>query len=163
MKSRQEQSPSELLHRFENKVVPQLAVEQVFTAPEHSWKQRSTAKWKGGCPRHDSKSGTAFAVDLNSLQWYCAGCDFGGGPVQYLHRLRGGAGVSPRGEDFIAILRDLFELAGVEFPRRELAPEEAEQIERRDARRAALQTVIHGTQERLWSDDGAVARAYLRT
>ena len=163
MKSPQGQSNSELLYRFENEVIPQLAVEQIFKAPQHSWKQRSPAKCKGGCPWHVSKSGTAFVVDTVSLQWYCAGCDFGGGPVQYLHRLRGGVGVSPRGEEFITILRELFDLAGVEFPRRELAPEEAEQIERRDARRAALQTVIHGTQERLWSDDGAVARAYLRT
>ncbi len=151
-----------LMQVFESEVLPRLTVEQVFTAPEHNWKERGPRKLKGGCPWHDSKSGTAFVVNATSLQWWCPGCGIGGGPIQYVHRLSGGIGTSPRGEDFIRILRELFSLAGVSIPERDIQPADLERERRVEARRAVLGSVIAGCQEMLESAAGKKARTYLK-
>jgi DNA primase len=78
-----------------------------------------------------------------------------------MHRIGGGAGVSPRGRDFIEIVRELATMAGVPFPGREFSEEEKEKARKRDSRRAILQTVILHAKEVLWSPAGDAARAYL--
>jgi hypothetical protein len=146
---------------FDVEVRPRLTVDSVFTDPSHAF-TRDGAKLRGGCPWHDSKSGTSFYVDVPTLRWRCPACQIGGGPLQYLHRLAGGPGASPRGADFVAIVRRLCELTGVAFPERELTEEEKEMARVKEARRAVLATVISACQERLCSPTGEAARAYLR-
>ncbi len=146
---------------FDTEVRPRLTAELVFTDPSHGFKADGT-KLRGGCPWHDSKSGTSFYVDTRTLAWRCPACQVGGGPLQYLHRLAGGAGASPRGPDFVALVRRCCELTGVPFPERELSEAEKEQARRKESRRAALATAIAVCQERLWSPAGEAARAYLR-
>src|SRR5215510_4088783 len=99
-------SPS-LVDFLEYEVYPRLAPDVIYTAPAHQWKHKSTRKWQGGCPWHPSKSGTSFVVTCDSLKWYCAGCHMGGMPLQYLWKLRRGAGITPRGADFVAMVREL--------------------------------------------------------
>ncbi len=147
---------------FETEVRPRLTADLVFTHRSHAFKADG-AKLRGGCPWHESKSGTAFYVDARTLAWRCPACRVGGGPLQYLHRLAGGAGASPRGEEFVALVRRCSELTGAAFPERELTEEEKELARRTEIRRAALATVIAICQERLWSPAGEGARAYLRT
>jgi putative DNA primase/helicase len=144
---------------LEREVYPRLSADQVYGDAAHNW-QKGPEKWRGDCFWHKSKSKTALNVTVPTLTWFCPGCGFGGGPVQYLHRRKGGKG-SPRGADFIAIVRELAELAGVPFPERNLSAQEQEELRRRDARRAVLTAVAHHCEEVLWSNEGAAAREYL--
>jgi DNA primase len=144
---------------YDQELRPRLTAEAVYTHPAHCW-HKSGDRWRGGCPWHPSESGTSFVVTPGSLMWWCAGCCFGGGPVQYLHRLAGGDG-RPRGRDFVDIVRKLAGLAGVPFPERELTEEERERARWRDVRRAILQSAIAHCQEVLRGERGEAARAYL--
>jgi hypothetical protein len=145
---------------LEQEVLPRLTAAQVYTHEKHRW-HKAPDRWRGGCPWHDSKSGTSFVVTLDSLLWYCAGCDVGGTPVQYLHRLNGGDG-RPSGQDFVDVVRRLAEVVGVTFPERELTPEERERARNRDARRAILQAVMVYCRGVLRTERGHEAREYLR-
>src|SRR5262249_10607088 len=116
-------------------------------------------KWRGGCPWHKSDSGTSFVVSIDSLLWYCAGCNVGGAPLQYLWKLQGGGGVTPRGEDLWALYRKLCDLAGVQPLEKKLSEEGVKQ----EARRAVLQSTYGYCQGVLWSGRGEQARRYLHT
>jgi DNA primase len=152
--------PPELGRFLREEVYPRLTAEAVYTDPAHAW-HKSGSKWRGGCPWHDSKSGTAFVVSTDSLLWFCAGCNVGGGPLEYRWRLGGGQGPPPRGAQFVAGVRALAELAGVPFPERELTAAEQEAARRQEVRSAALLTVAAYCQERLWAGEQEAARAYL--
>ena len=150
----------DLGHFLDNEVIPRLPVEAVFTHPAHHF-QRSGNKLRGGCPWHDSKSGTAFYIDAPTLRWRCPACCIGGGPVQYLHKLRGGSGLSPKGKDFIDILRELSDRAGVTMPEREMSEEERKRLHRREARRAVLESAYSLCDWLLRQEQGVAAREYL--
>lgn len=147
---------------LDHEVYPHLSVEDIFTDPAHAWKERGT-KWKGGCPWHESKSGTSFTVDPESLRWNCAGGCGGGSPTQYLHGLKTGTPSTPFAVDFLEIAKELARRAGVPFPERELSEEEKVAARAREARRTALDVVILRAEEVLWSPAGEEARAYLET
>ena len=141
-------------------VYPKLSVEDVFTSPAHAWRERGKT-WKGGCPWHESKSGSSFTVDEDSLRWWCGGCQIGGSPTQYLHGLKTGSPSTPNGDDFVEIARELARMSGVPFPSRELTEEEKARGRAREARRSVLDVVISHAAEVLWSPAGEAARAYL--
>lgn len=147
---------------LDHEVYPHLSVEDIFTDPAHAWKERGT-KWKGGCPWHESKSGSSFTVDPESLRWNCAGGCGGGSPTQYLHGLKTGTPSTPFAVDFLEIAKELARRAGVPFPERELSEEEKVAARAREARRTALDVVISRAEEVLWSPAGEEARAYLET
>jgi DNA primase catalytic core len=153
-------SAPDLAAFLDNEVLPRLKAEDLYTHESHQW-HKTPGKWRGGCPWHESKSGTSFYVQTDSLLWRCPGCQIGGGPVQYLHRLAGGTGASPRGQEFVAIVRKLAAMAGVPFPERELTEDERELARKREARRAILTTVLAHCEVALWSEAGNAARAYL--
>src|SRR5262249_6543132 len=113
----------DLVEFLNQDVLPRLRAEDIFTHSAHDF-QQDGRKWRGGCPWHESKSGTAFYIDTESLSWRCPACGIGGGPIQYLWKLQGGPGVSPHGEDFVKVLRQLAEIASVPFPERELTEKE---------------------------------------
>ncbi|HEY9892153.1 MAG TPA: plasmid replication protein, CyRepA1 family [Candidatus Sericytochromatia bacterium] len=86
--------------------------EDVFNWSGHNWRVQERYEWAGYCPRHNSKSGTAFRLNTNTLEWYCFGCDVGGHAVQYRHFVNGGNG-TPKGKDFAEIVKGLAVEAGV--------------------------------------------------
>jgi DNA primase catalytic core len=146
---------------LDQQVIPRLRPEVIYTDPAHNW-QKSSDRWRGGCPWHCSQSGTSFVVTLSNLRWYCPGCGNGGGPLQYLHRLRGGKG-SPRGEEFINLLREVCQLAQVPFPERSANPEQQERYRRLLARQEVLESTYVICRQRLLADteESDKARAYL--
>lgn len=148
---------------LEHEVYPRLTPGDIYTDPAHQWKHQSAWKWQGSCPWHDSKSGTSFVVTLDSLLWWCQGCGIGGTPLQYRWKRRGGAGITPHGADFVAMVRELAMLAGVAFPERTLTPEEQSRARQWETRRAGLAAVTAYAQEALWSPAGEAARGYLHT
>jgi DNA primase len=152
-------APTDWERWLADEVFPRLKPEEVYTHEAHRW-QKSGPKWRGGCPWHESDSGTSFVVDSDTAArlWYCAGCQVGGSPVQYLHRLGGGVG-SPKGPQFVQIARKLAALAGVLFPEREPSEEDV----KREARRAILKTVALTCSARLQTPAGEQARAYLHS
>lgn len=132
---------------LQEEILPRLAADDIFDHPAHHF-QKANGKWRGGCPWHQSKSGTSFVVNPVTNQWWCAGCSTGGGPVQYLWKRKGGTG-TPRGPDFVQVCRELASMAGVAFPEFEESLEEKKKEEERESRRAILQTVISYAQGRI--------------
>jgi putative DNA primase/helicase len=153
--------PVKLSDFYNEKILPRLTPELVYDWPGHNW-HRSREKWRGACPHHTSESGTSFNISLDTLTWFCPACDIGGGPVQYLHWLQGGTG-SPKGREFVDVLRVLAERTGLALPERELTDEERAAAEIAAAKRGALEVVYRICQDHLWSDAGESARAYLHS
>jgi putative DNA primase/helicase len=147
------------LSTFLDDVYSRLDPSQVFDGVfHHNW-QKSGNKWRGRCPWHDSKSGTAFYLDAKSLTWRCPSCDRGGGPIQYLHQITGGNG-SPRGSQFVDYAKALGEMTGVELPSRERTPEQQERFAKIENRQSMLATVISFC-HRLLTTESEKAIAYL--
>ncbi|MGI2908351.1 CHC2 zinc finger domain-containing protein [Tolypothrix sp. VBCCA 56010] len=145
---------------FLDEAYSQLTVDQVYTHISHQFKQ-SGEKYRGGCPFHESKSGSSFVVNENSLLFYCAGCQSGGSALDYLHSIKAGRWEKARGKDFIEAAKQLAELAGIPFPSVEKSPEEIERARRWESRREILQVVTEYGKEVLWSSRGIDARNYL--
>jgi hypothetical protein len=88
-----------------------LRVEEIYNWSGHQF-QTFGETWRGYCPRHQSQSGTAFSLNPQTGQWYCFGCEVGGGAVQYRHFLQGGNGM-PRGKVFRSLVQELAAEAGL--------------------------------------------------
>jgi Toprim domain-containing protein len=144
---------------WSHEVYPRLTAEMIFTHEAHRF-QRTPDKWKGGSPFRQSKTGTSFVVDPRTLLWYDSGMHFGGGPLQYLHRLKGGDG-HVRGADFVELVKELAAQVGVTIPDREQTEEEKRRLEEWELRRAVLGARSRYAQEMLWSEAGENARRYL--
>ncbi|MCC5610562.1 toprim domain-containing protein [Nostoc sp. CHAB 5834] len=146
---------------FSDEAYSRLTVDQLYTHASHQFKQLRERSCRGGCPFHDSKSGTAFVVTQENLLFYCAGCQFGGSGIDYLHSLKVGRWDKPRGKDFIGAAKELAQLAGMTFPDIECSPEEIEKLRQWESRREILQAVGEYGEEVLWSSRGIDARNYL--
>ena len=120
--------------------ISKLRPKDIYTDKAHNFKA-SGDRLRGGCPWHNSKSGTSFVVTQSTMEWYCAGCSFGGGPAQYLHRLRGGNG-NPRAGEFIDLAKEICRKASVDFPEKEITPEEQERYTFLSQRSALLGNII---------------------
>jgi hypothetical protein len=87
---------------FLQAVYSRLQPEQIYEGLfQHDW-HKSKGRWRGKCPWHDSKSGTSFYMNPDSLMWRCPQCEVGGTPIQYLHQVMGGNG-SPRGKALLKL------------------------------------------------------------
>ncbi|MDR9402266.1 MAG: bifunctional DNA primase/polymerase, partial [Halothece sp. Uz-M2-17] len=89
-----------------------LSPQQIYHWSGHQF-QEFGETWRGYCPRHQSQSGTAFSLNPNTGEWYCFGCEVGGGAVQYRHFLQGGNG-TPRGKVFRSLVEALAAEAGLQ-------------------------------------------------
>ncbi len=113
--SGQNQNLSDFL---KDQIYPRLSAEQIYSRFGHDWQpDRSGNKLRGCCPWHDSQSGTAFYTDYKDgvWLWRCPSCNLGGDPVQYRWLIKGGSG-TPVGKDFVEVVRELAEEAGVTMP-----------------------------------------------
>ncbi len=95
-------------------ILPRLDTEDIYNWNGHNFK-RHGKKIVGFCPQHGGTSGTSFQVNLADNSWYCHGCQEGGHAVQYRHFVNGGHG-TPKGKDFVAVVEELANDAGVTLP-----------------------------------------------
>lgn len=99
------------LEQILNQALTRLSARDIYKWPGHQFRDYGKT-WRGYCPQHRSQSGTTFAVDPETREWYCFCCEVGGGPVQYRHFANGGRG-RPRGAEFVAIVRELAAESGL--------------------------------------------------
>lgn len=158
----QRQETTDALSRCLEDALLRLSAEQIYTHGGHNFKQ-SGDRLRGGCPHHDSKSGSSFVVTISSKLFWCEGCQFGGSPADYRASLRAGRWVKARGKDFVEAVRELAADASVPFPERESSPEEIAKAQKWERRRAVLAATQEYCREALWSDTEAAktARHYL--
>lgn len=84
--------------------------------PGVEWAHRQGRQWRAACPLHAGESTTSFVVDLGTLRWQCFGGCGGGNPLSFA-----AGGELPKGPEFTAAVRELAELAGVDWPEDEAA------------------------------------------
>jgi DNA primase catalytic core len=139
-----------------------LSAEVLYNHPAHNFKQ-SGDRLRGGCPLHQSKSGSSFVVTISSKLFWCEGCQFGGGPADYRASLKTGRWIKARSKDFVEAVRELAAEASIKFPERKFSPEEVAKTQKWERRRAVLAATQEYCQEALWSNHEAAlqARNYL--
>lgn len=100
------------LSQIINKATSRLSLREIYHWSGHQFQEMGNT-WRGYCPRHQSQSGTAFTVNRHTGEWYCFGCEVGGGALQYRHFLQGGNGL-PRGKAVQRLATELATEAGLD-------------------------------------------------
>ncbi|MEG4409103.1 CHC2 zinc finger domain-containing protein [Microcoleus sp. MON2_D5] len=103
-----------LVEILEKDILPLLDAEEFYGS--HLKLKPAGKNLKALCPFHSEKS-PSFTISPIKKTFHCFGCAVGGGPVQFLHQLRGGLG-SPTGKDFAAIVQELADSVGLRMPDR---------------------------------------------
>jgi hypothetical protein len=113
--SSEETTLAELL---EFEILPRLSPEQIYNHPSHDWRYVGN-RMEGAPVWRESSSGRSLHVNLSDCTWYDFGLECGGGPVQYRWAINFGGvpGSTPKGADFVAVVRELANDAGVEVPK----------------------------------------------
>jgi hypothetical protein len=104
-------SEKSLVELLEQEILPRLDVEEFYGS--HLKLKSSGKNLKGLCPFHDEKT-PSFSVTPAEKTFHCFGCGAGGGPVQFLHQIKGGTG-SPTGKDFYSVVMELADQVGVKI------------------------------------------------
>ncbi len=138
----------DLLGKCLEESIANVSTDEVYNHHSHNFKI-SGDKYRGGCPFHDSKSGTSFSVTASNKLFYCHGCSFGGSPIEYLYSLKVGHWQKPRGKDFVDMIRELASLASVTFTELSPSPEQIERARKWERRRSILQATIEICQQTL--------------
>ncbi|MEG4294319.1 DUF3987 domain-containing protein [Microcoleus sp. C2C3] len=111
-----------LVEVLEQEILPRLDAEEFYGS---YLKLKSSGKnLKGLCPFHDEKT-ASFTISPTEKVFKCFGCSVGGGPVQFLHQIRGGFG-SPTGKDFYSVVMELADRVGVRMPDRKSKTQNSE-------------------------------------
>ena len=105
-------SEQSLVDLLENTILRRLDAEEFYG----NWValKKSGDSFKGLCPFHQEKTGS-FTVSPTEKLFKCFGCGAGGGPVQFLHQIKGGTG-SPTGKEFYEVVMELAGKVGVQIP-----------------------------------------------
>jgi hypothetical protein len=100
-----------LVDLLESEILPRLNAKEFYGS---YLKLKSSGKnLKGLCPFHNEKT-PSFTVSPVEKTFHCFGCSAGGGPVQFLHQIKGGSG-SPTGKDFYSVVMELADIVGVKI------------------------------------------------
>ena len=98
-----------LVDLLEQEILPRLDAEEFYGS--HLKLKSAGKNLKALCPFHDEKT-PSFTVSPVEKTFHCFGCSAGGGPVQFLHQIKGGSG-SPTGKDFYSVVMELADIVGV--------------------------------------------------
>jgi hypothetical protein len=105
-------SEKSLVDLLEQEILPRLDAEEFYGS---YLKLKSSGKnLKALCPFHEEKT-PSFSVTPAEKTFHCFGCGVGGGPIQFLHQIKGGSG-SPTGKDFYFVVMELADRIGVRMP-----------------------------------------------
>ena len=144
-------SGNKLVDFLDFEVLSKLTPEQIYNWSGHNF-QAFGSTLKGVPPWRNSASGTSFHVWWDGQRWAwqdkALGC--GGGAVQYRWKLKGGEG-TPKGKDYVDIVRELAAEAGVTFPEfksvkkpeHKKTSEEIQQEKEQDAAQLAVEMNIY--------------------
>ena len=140
---------------YEREVLPRLTADMVYGGLNFT--SRGGRYWRGPCPLHKGKDSN-FSVDTQTLGWTCFSRCGGGSVLAFLN-----GGTSPRGADFVEVVRRAADLAGVDASplERNLTPEEENRYHERERRRSLFETFLEQARSALLEDKGKAARAYL--
>ncbi|MBO1054589.1 MAG: bifunctional DNA primase/polymerase [Dolichospermum sp. DET73] len=107
---------TDLVSFLKYEVLPRLSPEQIYNWPGHNF-QDFGQTLKGNPPWRESASGTSFHVwnDGEQWAWQDKSTGDGGGAVQYRWKLKGGYG-TPKGKDYVSIVEELANDAGLTLP-----------------------------------------------
>jgi hypothetical protein len=111
-----------LVEILENEILPRLDAEEFYGS--YLKLKASGKNLKALCPFHDEKT-ASFTVTPSEKTFHCFGCGVGGGPVQFLHQIKGGSG-SPTGKDFYSVVMELADRVGVSIPRQSRGSQNSE-------------------------------------
>jgi glycerol-3-phosphate cytidylyltransferase-like family protein len=109
---------SDLVSFLNDEVLSSLSLDQIFNWQGHDFRQFGSTL-KGNPPWRESASGTSFHVWIDNQglpAWQDKGTGEGGNAAQYRHRLNGGVG-TPKGKDFVDIVKQLTDEAGLQLPK----------------------------------------------
>jgi hypothetical protein len=115
-----------LVEILESEILPRLDAEEFYGS--YLKLKTSGKNLKALCPFHDEKS-PSFTVSPAEKTFYCFGCSAGGGPVQFLHQIKGGSG-SPTGKDFYFVVMELADRVGVRMPDRKFTQNSESKIQK---------------------------------
>jgi len=101
-----------LVEILENEILPRLDAEEFYGS--YLKLKTSGKNLKALCPFHQEKT-ASFTISPADKVFKCFGCNAGGGPVQFLHQIKGGSG-SPTGKDFYSVVMELADRVGVKMP-----------------------------------------------
>ncbi len=142
-------------------LIPESVIEDVLartdildTARQYVSLKRAGQNYKGLCPFHDENT-PSFFVHPDMGIYKCFGCGEGGNVYQFL--------MSMEGWSFPETVRHLADQCGVEIP--DPDPEEEKARRKRREGKKLYYEIMEAAgdfyRDRLWGDDGEVARLYL--
>lgn len=103
------------LIKFAEDIINQLSSEQIYNLYNHEFQADGNGKLRGKPPFRESKSGTSFTV-YPDKGFYDAGGNFAGYPMDYIHSIKIGYYERAKKKDWVNALKELANIAGVEFP-----------------------------------------------
>jgi len=104
-------SEKSLVELLEQEILPRLDAEEFYGS--YLKLKVSGKNLKALCPFHDEKT-PSFSITPQEKTFHCFGCGVCGGPVQFLHQIKGGSG-SPTGKDFYFVVMELADRVGVKI------------------------------------------------
>jgi len=100
-----------LVDLLEQEILPRLDAEEFYGS--HLKLKSAGKNLKALCPFHEEKT-PSFTVSPVEKTFHCFGCSAGGGPVQFLHQIKGGSG-NPTGKDFYSVVMELADHVGIKI------------------------------------------------
>jgi DNA primase len=121
---------------------------------DHTSLKRAGTRMKGICPFHQERT-PSFTVDPSTNLYYCFGCGAGGDIYRFLMEVEG--------LEFTEAVESLARRTGYELKYEEMSAGERRALGERSKLVAVNAAALAFFRSRLYSDDGTVARDYLKS
>lgn len=125
----------------------------VAVVSDHTKLKKAGQRWKGLCPFHSERT-PSFTVDPGNNLYYCFGCSMGGDIYDFLMKVEG--------LDFVEAVESLARRTGFQLRYEEMSAREKRALGERSRLVAVNRAALEWFRECLYSDEGQVARDYLK-